>query len=144
MKGIRIIELLFSPLLHAILSICFIDLVVMETSIVVGVLFGLLMLLTNIAATTFTANGKWHFLITSTILYLLFFIGIVAFANLNGGPASLNDDGNFGAGILILVIGLPASLGTFLLGTIQGVYLSLLFKKKLHTAKRRFYAKLQE
>lgn len=130
----RTAGLLAAPLLHALLSIIFLSVLSTDTSSAVILVWLLLLLVSNCAVTALTANGRWYMILSSIGVFIVVFILIALLRGLLlNQPDSGNED--FGIGLLLLILGLPISGGTLVLGTVQGVLLSVLLEEPIHRLK---------
>ncbi|MFD1957561.1 hypothetical protein ACFSL6_26175 [Paenibacillus thailandensis] len=137
----RLIELCIAPLIHVgmtwVLLFCLLN---NPDILIISILF-LLIMLVNVVLTAITAQGKWIVTLTNIALYVIFMILFIIGRNSILEPNHEVED-DYGAGILLLFIGFPLSLISLLIGTLQGVLLSILLREKIESFRKRIYRRL--
>ncbi|MBD3917883.1 hypothetical protein H8B09_03890 [Paenibacillus sp. PR3] len=122
----RLIELLAAPLLHAILSTVFLSALSTSTSSSAIIIWLLALLISNCIVTALTADGKWYMFIFSLGIFLvLISIPIILKIGIE----------DMGTGFMLPYLGLPITIGSLVLGTVQGILLSSLLREPIERLK---------
>ncbi|GMK41530.1 hypothetical protein PCCS19_45870 [Paenibacillus sp. CCS19] len=125
----RMVELLAAPLLHAVLSIVFLSVLSTSMSSSAIIIWLLALLISNCVVTAFTADGRWYMFFFSLGLFLLL-VSIAVILHIG-----MED---MGTGFMLPYLGLPITIGSLVLGTIQGILLSSLLREPIERLKAGF------
>ncbi|QKS43279.1 hypothetical protein HUB94_02050 (plasmid) [Paenibacillus cellulosilyticus] len=122
----RTIELLAAPILHAVL--CTVFLIALSTSMSSSaiIIWLLALLVSNCVVTAFTANGRWYMFFSSLGVFLLLISLPIIFHI--GADDSVTE-------FMLPYLGLPITIGSLVLGTIQGILLSSLLREPIEKVK---------
>ncbi|WP_148929933.1 hypothetical protein [Paenibacillus methanolicus] len=136
----RAIELSLSPFVHSGFAMVFLAYLLNYADFIVICALFVLMLAVHTALTAMTARGRGYVMMTNLLLFLLFQLIMFAGRHALTSPNEAEED--YGAGILLLVVGFPLSLASLLIGSFAGVMLSIVLRRSIARIRRRFYRKL--
>ncbi|MFC4098910.1 hypothetical protein [Paenibacillus xanthanilyticus] len=137
----RIIELSLAPFVHSGFAILFLAYLLNYADLVIICALFMIKLVVHAALTAMTARGRGYVLMTNLLLFLFFLL--LMFAGRHGltSPSEPAEE-DYGAGILLLVVGFPLSLASLLIGSFAGLMLSIVLRRPIARIRRRIYRKL--
>lgn len=136
----RIIELSIAPFVHSGLTLCFLAYLLQGTDLLVMCALFVLMLGVHAALTAVTARGRGYVMATNLLLYVLFQLLMYAVRSALTSPNEAEED--YGAGILLLVVGFPLAMTSLLIGSFAGLMLSIVLRRRIARLRRRISRKL--
>lgn len=122
----RTIELLAAPLLHAVSCTVFLSVLSTSMSSSAIIIWLLALLISNCVVTAFTANGRWYMFFSSLGVFLVL-ISLTVMLHI-GADDSVTE-------FMLPYLGLPITIGSLVLGTIQGILLSSLLGETIDRLK---------
>jgi hypothetical protein len=122
----RTAELLAAPILHAVLCTVFLSVLSKGMAGSAIIVWLLALLISNCAITALTANGRWYLFFSSLGVFLvLISLSII----LHIGVSEME------TGLILPYLGLPMTIGSLMIGTIQGILLSSLLREPIERLK---------
>ncbi|MFB9329447.1 hypothetical protein ACFFSY_26210 [Paenibacillus aurantiacus] len=137
----RLVEVSLAPFVHSALSTMFLNYLLQGDDLLFICALFVFMLAVHAALTAFAARGRGYVMFTNLLLFLLFQIAMFVGRNALSGPDEAAED-DYGAGMLLLVVGFPLSITSLLIGSFAGFMLSIVLRRPIARIRRRLYRKL--